>query len=64
MSAPPEFLQGLRQVCDQHGIILIIDEVQSGFCRTGNWFAIEESGVKPDILVMAKVIILLTSVST
>lgn len=53
--APPEFLQGLRQVCDQHGIMLIIDEVQSGFCRTGDWFAIEQSGVKPDILLMAKV---------
>jgi len=53
--APPEFLQGLRRICDQHGILLIADEVQSGFGRTGNWFAIEESGVKPDILVIAKV---------
>jgi len=52
--APPEFLQGLRNVCDKHGIMLIIDEVQSGFGRTGSWFHIEESGVKPDILVMAK----------
>jgi 4-aminobutyrate aminotransferase len=52
--APKEFLEGLRQVCDQHGILLIIDEVQSGFGRTGNWFAIEESGVRPDILIMAK----------
>jgi 4-aminobutyrate aminotransferase len=53
--APPEFLQGLREVCDQHGIMLIVDEVQTGFCRTGDWFAVEQSGVKPDILVMAKV---------
>jgi len=53
--APPEFLQGLRSVCDKHGIMLIVDEVQSGFGRTGSWFSIEESGVKPDILVMAKV---------
>ncbi|KAK7449232.1 hypothetical protein VKT23_013377 [Stygiomarasmius scandens] len=52
--APKEFLQGLRQICDQHGILLIVDEVQSGFGRTGTWFAVEESGVKPDILVMAK----------
>ena len=53
--APPQFLQGLREVCDKHGIILIIDEVQCGYGRTGSWFAIEESGVKPDILVIAKV---------
>ncbi|KAF5372509.1 hypothetical protein D9758_005194 [Tetrapyrgos nigripes] len=52
--APKEFLQGLREVCDKHGILLIMDEVQSGFGRTGTWFAIEESGVRPDILVMAK----------
>lgn len=55
MPAPPEFLQGLRSICDEHGILLIVDEVQSGFGRTGSWFAIEESGVTPDILVMAKV---------
>jgi 4-aminobutyrate aminotransferase len=53
--APPEFLQGLRKICDKHGILLIVDEVQSGFGRAGNWFAISESGVRPDILVMAKV---------
>jgi len=52
--APPEFLQGLRRVCDKHGIMLIVDEVQSGFGRTGSYFAIEESGVRPDILVIAK----------
>ncbi|KAF9026819.1 acetylornithine aminotransferase [Hymenopellis radicata] len=52
--APPEFLRGLRQICDEHGILLIIDEVQCGFGRTGTWWAIEESGVKPDILLSAK----------
>ena len=55
MPAPPEFLQGLRKVCDQHGIMLIVDEVQCGFGRTGSFFAIEESGVRPDIMVIAKV---------
>lgn len=53
--APPEFLRGLREICDKHGIMLIVDEVQSGFGRAGAWFAIQESGVRPDILVMAKV---------
>ncbi|KAK0470332.1 pyridoxal phosphate-dependent transferase [Desarmillaria tabescens] len=52
--APNEFLQGLREICDKHGIMLIIDEVQSGFCRTGTWFAVEPSGVRPDILISAK----------
>jgi len=53
--APTEFLEGLRNVCDRHGILLIVDEVQSGFGRAGSWFAISESGVRPDILLMAKV---------
>jgi len=52
--SPPEFLQGLRQVCDKHGILLIVDEVQSGFARTGKYFMIEHSGVRPDIMVIAK----------
>ncbi|KAL0575402.1 hypothetical protein V5O48_006573 [Marasmius crinis-equi] len=52
--APKEFLEGLREVCDKHNMLLIIDEVQSGFGRTGSWFFIEESGVRPDILIMAK----------
>ncbi|RMF04719.1 MAG: aminotransferase class III-fold pyridoxal phosphate-dependent enzyme [Chloroflexi bacterium] len=52
--APPEFLRGLRQVCDEYGILLIVDEVQSGFGRTGKFFAHEHSGVRPDIMVMAK----------
>jgi 4-aminobutyrate aminotransferase-like enzyme len=52
--APVEFLRGLREICDEHGMLFIADEVQSGFCRTGTMFAIEPSGVRPDILVMAK----------
>ena len=52
--APPEYIRSLRKICDEHGIMLILDEVQSGFGRTGKWFAIEHSDVKPDILVMAK----------
>ncbi len=51
---PVSFLRGLRQICDEHGILLILDEVQSGFGRTGKWFALEHSGVMPDILVAAK----------
>ncbi len=51
---PPGFLKGLRRICDEHGILLIADEVQSGFGRTGRWFAVEHFGVVPDILVMAK----------
>ena len=52
---PPDgFLQGLRQICDREGILLILDEVQSGFGRTGRFFAAEHWGVVPDILVMAK----------
>ncbi|KAH0827879.1 acetylornithine aminotransferase [Lanmaoa asiatica] len=52
--APPNFLQGVRKICDEHGILLIIDEVQSGFGRTGKLFNIEYSGVRPDIMTMAK----------
>ncbi|KAL4073897.1 acetylornithine aminotransferase [Scleroderma citrinum] len=52
--APPAFLKGLRNVCDKHGILLIVDEVQSGFGRTGKMFNIEYSGVRPDIMTMAK----------
>jgi 4-aminobutyrate aminotransferase len=51
---PPEFLQALRGLCDEHGIMLITDEVQSGFGRTGKFFALEHADVIPDILVMAK----------
>ncbi|KAF8513095.1 acetylornithine aminotransferase [Hysterangium stoloniferum] len=52
--APSPFLHGLREVCDKHGMLLIIDEVQSGFGRTGKYFAIEHSKTRPDIMVMAK----------
>ena len=52
--APPAFLQGLRRLCDQHGIMLVIDEVQTGFGRTGKLFAHEYAAVKADIMVMAK----------
>jgi taurine--2-oxoglutarate transaminase len=52
---PPDgYLQGVRALCDQHGILLIADEVMSGFGRTGTWFAVEHWGVKPDIITMAK----------
>ncbi|KAJ4366846.1 hypothetical protein N0V83_007374 [Neocucurbitaria cava] len=52
--APPEFLRGLRKVCDDNNILLIVDEVQSGMGRTGHMWFIEESGVRPDVLVFAK----------
>ncbi len=52
--APAQFLQALRALCDEHGILLIADEVQSGFGRTGKWFAIEHSGVIPDLITSAK----------
>ena len=52
--APPEFLQGLRSICDEHGILLIVDEIQTGFGRTGLMFAIEHAGVTPDLVTMAK----------
>ena len=51
---PPDFLPGVRELCDAYGILLIADEVQSGIGRTGKWFAVEHTGVMPDILVMAK----------
>jgi 4-aminobutyrate aminotransferase/(S)-3-amino-2-methylpropionate transaminase len=52
--APPEFLQKLRSLCDQHGIVFIADEIQTGAGRTGTWFAVEHSGVVPDLITMAK----------
>jgi len=52
--APPEFLQALRTLCDRHGIVFIVDEVQTGFARTGRMFAIEHSGVEPDLVTLAK----------
>lgn len=52
--SPPAFLQELRKIADQHGILLVFDEIQTGFGRTGTMFASEHSGVIPDIMVMAK----------
>ncbi|GGC76158.1 4-aminobutyrate--2-oxoglutarate transaminase [Vreelandella lutescens] len=52
--APPSFLKKIREICDEHGMLMIIDEVQSGFGRTGKMFAIEHSGVEPDMMTMAK----------
>lgn len=52
--APPEFLQRLRVLCDAHGILLIDDEIQAGAGRTGRMFAIEHSGVVPDLITLAK----------
>jgi len=52
--APPELLQRLRALCDAHGILLIADEVQTGAGRTGTWLAVEQSGVAPDLITMAK----------
>lgn len=51
---PAKYLQGLRKICDEYGIILILDEVQSGFGRTGKWAAYEHFGVTPDISTWAK----------
>lgn len=53
-AAPPALLQALREIADEHGIVLIADEVQCGFGRTGRMFGIEHSGVQPDLLVVAK----------
>ncbi|MBZ2168141.1 4-aminobutyrate--2-oxoglutarate transaminase [Marinobacter sp. F4216] len=52
--APAEFMQALRKRCDEHGILLIADEIQTGFARTGRMFATEYSGVEPDLMTMAK----------
>lgn len=52
--APPEFLRRLRALCDKHGILLISDEVQTGFARTGRLFATEYAGIEPDLMTLAK----------
>jgi len=52
--APTVFMQELRRICDRHGIMLVVDEVQSGIARTGKWWAVEHTGVEPDMVCMAK----------
>jgi 4-aminobutyrate aminotransferase len=52
--APEGFLAGLREICDEHGILLIADEIQSGMGRTGRWWAMEHAGIQPDIVTIAK----------
>ncbi|MBS1821062.1 MAG: acetyl ornithine aminotransferase family protein [Acidobacteria bacterium] len=52
--APTVFMQELRAICDRHGILLVVDEVQSGAGRTGKWWAVQHTGVEPDIVCMAK----------
>jgi 4-aminobutyrate aminotransferase/(S)-3-amino-2-methylpropionate transaminase len=54
VAAPKAYMQGLRRICDQHGIALICDEVQSGFARTGRWAAYEHAGITPDLSTWAK----------
>ncbi len=54
LPAPPAFMQELRRICDKHGILLIVDEVQSGMGRTGKWWAVEHTGVAPDMITIAK----------
>jgi len=52
--APPEFLQGVRRICDEHGIVMVVDEVQTGFGRTGRMWGIDHAGVEPDLITVAK----------
>jgi 4-aminobutyrate aminotransferase/(S)-3-amino-2-methylpropionate transaminase len=52
--AEPDFVRGMRRICDEHGIVLVADEVQTGFCRTGRVFAMEHYGVESDLMVIAK----------
>jgi predicted acetylornithine/succinylornithine family transaminase len=52
--APPEYLQGIRRLCDERGLLMIVDEVQTGMARTGRWFGFEHAGVAPDVVTLAK----------
>src|SRR5512135_1260285 len=52
--APRAFMEGVRRICDEHGIVLVVDEVQTGFARTGRMWAIEHYGIEPDLITMAK----------
>jgi 4-aminobutyrate aminotransferase/(S)-3-amino-2-methylpropionate transaminase len=53
-AVPPELMRALRTICDEHGIVLIVDEVQAGFGRTGKMFGVEHTGVEPDLITVAK----------
>jgi len=52
--APKRYVQGLKKICEQHGILFIADEIQTGFCRTGKMFASEHYGIEPDLMTLAK----------
>jgi 4-aminobutyrate aminotransferase/(S)-3-amino-2-methylpropionate transaminase len=52
--APREFLEGVRRICDENGIVMVVDEVQTGFGRTGKMFAVEHYGIEPDLMTVAK----------
>ncbi|MDQ4019310.1 MAG: 4-aminobutyrate--2-oxoglutarate transaminase [Actinomycetota bacterium] len=54
VTPPQEFVEGVRRICDEHGIVFVVDEVQTGFGRTGRMFAIEHFGVEPDLMTVAK----------
>ena len=51
---PSGFLETLREICDEHGIVMIVDEIQTGFGRTGKLFAVEHAGIEPDLMTVAK----------
>src|SRR4029077_17518721 len=53
-SAAPGYLRSLRELCDERGMLLMLDEIQTGFGRTGRWFGFEHDGIRPDVVTMAK----------
>lgn len=54
VTPPPGYIEGLRQACDDHGWLLMVDEIQAGMCRSGRWFAHQHDGIRPDVLTSAK----------
>src|SRR5205823_6235578 len=52
--APPEFVEGVRRICDDNGIVLVVDEVQTGYGRTGKMWGIDHYGIEPDLMMVAK----------
>jgi acetylornithine/succinyldiaminopimelate/putrescine aminotransferase len=54
LPADDEYVRGIRRLCDERGMLMIVDEVQTGFARTGRWFGFEHAGVRPDVVTMAK----------